>query len=122
MATPELVRRASKVTESLGDADMKKIEKLVECMKWLMKRKIMEWLDAHPGAVALYQYSCDCTPLRMHEYYTAQSAGNRARGSSATTHEYFVQQVFVTVALPASCMTEGPIYRDPVHVYNTERL
>eukprot|EP00971_Amphidinium_carterae_P300976 5980363-Amphidinium_carterae.1 len=55
MTAFELVRRASKVTESIGDA---------ECAKWLMKHRATELLEAHPGESTLYQYSWDCTPLR----------------------------------------------------------
>eukprot|EP00971_Amphidinium_carterae_P184848 3669802-Amphidinium_carterae.1 len=79
MTALQLVQRAAKVTESIGDGDMKRVEKLVECAKWLMKHKVTELLEAHPGASTLYQYSCDCTPLRTRQHYSTKSAGSRAR-------------------------------------------
>eukprot|EP00971_Amphidinium_carterae_P029213 575012-Amphidinium_carterae.1 len=88
MTAFELVRRASRVTEAMGEGDMKQVDKLVECSKWLMKHRITDLLENHPGASTLYQYSCDCTPLRTREYYSTNSTGNRARGSASMTYEY----------------------------------
>eukprot|EP00971_Amphidinium_carterae_P106858 2116674-Amphidinium_carterae.2 len=60
----ELARTGSKVTESMGDGDMRRIEKLVESTKWLMKHNMTKLLEAHHGATASYHYFCDWTPLR----------------------------------------------------------
>eukprot|EP00971_Amphidinium_carterae_P339515 6477360-Amphidinium_carterae.1 len=94
------VHRLAEVARSLTADEQNRVEFLVQYSRLFCRAEVQALLDEHNSSPILYQYSCDCTPIRSREVHsTVGPAKQTSKFSTEVLKEFFVQQMFVTFGL-----------------------
>eukprot|EP00971_Amphidinium_carterae_P345848 6487011-Amphidinium_carterae.1 len=77
------LKKYAAVTRSLDGAERARIFCLAAEVESYMSEELESLLEAHPSAPCLIQFSCDCTPVRVRQYYSHASVAGNRRSSTA---------------------------------------
>ena len=92
------LKQCVQASTSLDTHQRRLLFRVVEVGKSLLKQRLVELLSQHPHPLTLFQYSDDCTPLRLRKYSDAQRCGSKTRPNDFTVAELYAHQFFVTLA------------------------
>ena len=98
LAPVEFIRHCAAVGNGLSKADARRLRGLAEACKALLKERLVRLLQENGRCPLLLQYSGDCTPVHIREFGTAGSETKRRKISGSKTAEFYLQQVFATIA------------------------
>eukprot|EP00971_Amphidinium_carterae_P327956 6459574-Amphidinium_carterae.4 len=104
------------VAQSLDVAQRGRAFSLAADVDTYMTSELENLLEAHPNAPCIIQYSVDCTPARVRQYYSHASAGGNRRSSAVRGAEYVVMNAFVSLSVGPSKMLHRVILGRPIEL------
>eukprot|EP00971_Amphidinium_carterae_P130147 2578225-Amphidinium_carterae.1 len=102
-----------RVAAGLGKQEMLRMLGLVEASKMYLVQRARQFVQLSETAPVVFEYSCDCTPLRHRVHVSADTVPHsHMRSSGQSAGEFFVHHLFVSCADGTGDVKRTVVFRD----------
>ena len=114
MDVTSALQRIGAVANALLPEDAAALPRLVEGCKTFLKALACKLLFENPTRPAMLQYSCDTTPVKLSKRSKFQVGTYVAAGRAPQTHEFFVQQIYLSVSNGLNQLEHAIVVKEPM--------